>query len=357
MQKKVNILVAPLNWGLGHASRCVPIIQELLNRGVTVFIASNGGALALLKEEFPELEVLALDGITIRYPKHRFFMLHFLFQLPRLLRSMKQEHNQLLKLVEKYELDAVISDNRYGLYHHKIPSVLITHQLFIKSSFGSRQLHHWVYKLVERFTYCWVPDYPKEKSLSGDLAHQRSCPDNTSYIGALSRFKAISSTSKYKRKLLVVLSGPEPSRSVFEEKLLKQLLSFEIPCLVVQGIVSEQQQGERLSNHVERINFLNQEQLQDEISNSELVLCRSGYSSIMDLYRLRKKALLVPTKGQVEQEYLAKYVLEQKLFYTVNEDDLELEKHMKKALEFKQHLPEEGTSNTTHIDLLITSLR
>ena len=337
MQSRKKILVAPLNWGLGHATRCIPIIRELLSNKAEVLIAAEGGGKLLLKKEFPLLEQIELKGIEINYPKHNSFELHFALKLPQLIKSVKKENQLLLELVKKHQIDAIISDNRYGLYHPTIPSILITHQIFVRSAIFQNQLQDLIKKLISKFNACWVPDVDDEISLSGELAHLKKVETSIQFIGHLSRF-SLPPVSKpnFERQVLVMLSGPEPHRTRLETELRMQLLECNYSCLIVRGLVEENQLNTQLSEKVAEVNFLESDQLQEEMLKSELVICRSGYSSIMDLVRLKKKALLIPTPGQSEQEYLAKHLQENTLFYFAKEKGIKLEVEIEKALNFRQ---------------------
>jgi len=187
-----RVLVAPLDWGLGHATRCIPIIYELLEQGCSVIIAASGPTEILLKKEFPELIFLPLKGYAVRYSKKKSWLpLTIFFQIPSIITSICYEHCWLKKIVKEKDIDLVISDNRFGLYHATIPSVYITHQLLIKT--GDRfteniaqQIH---FHFIKKFTQCWVPDAEENNNLAGELSHPKKHPDNIKYIGPLSRFE------------------------------------------------------------------------------------------------------------------------------------------------------------------------
>ena len=186
-----KLLVAPLDWGLGHATRCVPVIRDLLNNHCEVWLAGEEMQEKLLREEFPSLSFLPLKGYRIKYGKSGFTG-KILLQVPSILSSIKEENKWLKEQVVKYGFEAVISDNRYGLYHKNIFSVFITHQLYIKSSLGKwseKMLQKWNYKFINRFNECWIPDKEGENNLAGELSHPEKLPSiPTTYIGPLSRF-------------------------------------------------------------------------------------------------------------------------------------------------------------------------
>ena len=303
MKTKRNILVAPLNWGLGHATRCIPIIRELLHHGYQPIIASDGNALALLKKEFPNVPTLTLPSYNIEYAKKgSHFKYKLLLESPGILKSIIQERNVVKKLVAKGQIDAIISDNRFGVHHYKVPSVFITHQLNVLSgatTWLSTKIHKFI---IKRFDECWIPDLEGQLNLSGVLGHVENSSLNLKYIGPLSRFEKTITNTVY--DLLVLLSGPEPQRSILEKKLYKELLKTDKKVLFIRGIVEEQTTSFTFKN-ITVVNFMTSSDLEQAINASELVISRSGYTTIMDLAKLGKKAFFIPTPGQFEQEYLA----------------------------------------------------
>lgn len=332
-----RILVASLDWGLGHATRCIPIIRELIIRQCQVELAGSGAAAKLLQAEFPELPFHALPAYNIQYPKNGgAFISKIIRQIPRILNTIQKEHLWLKQKQHEHHWDLIISDNRYGLWHSEIRTVFITHQLQIISGWGQytdlllRQLH---YKMIHRFTHCWVPDQAKEPHLAGTLSHPKKLPHNIHYIGPLSRLAHDEKVEE--QNIVVALSGPEPQRSLLEEKLInlfkgKQWTNQQID--ILRGLPDSAPIPAATGN-IRFINHLNSIEFAKIMSSATLVICRSGYSSIMDLIRLGKKALLIPTPGQTEQEYLAKWLGEQKLFISCSQDDPNLEQMIRLALE------------------------
>lgn len=332
-----RILVAPLDWGLGHASRCVPIIKELQRQGATVIICASNKPLDFLLNEFPGIEHVVIPGMNVAYPKRISLSIFMAIKAPKFLKSVREEYDVLKSLVDSYNIHGVISDNRYGMYHKTIPTVFITHQLFIKASIFSGAVNTLTEKYASRFTFCWVPDFKSEPNLAGELAHGDTDLNNLRFIGPLSRFaipKYYTPTIRY--DLLVVLSGPEPSRTQLEETIIKQLKDTKLKVLLVRGLVNSAPRiEEKYTENITRLNYLNTEELEKAILISDMILCRSGYSSIMDLSVLKKKALFVPTKGQTEQLYLAKKLkAEGKVFYT-SRARLKIEKHLKVAKNYE----------------------
>lgn len=299
--KKI-VLVAVLDWGLGHASRSIPLINELQRQGVQVILASSSRAGLLLQKHFPELLYLECPAYDIHYRGGHFYW-NILWQLPKMFLAILREHRWLIRMVKIYQIDAVISDSRFGCYHSTIPSVILTHQLNLPLRPPIlAKLVNWVYhRWLRQFQAIWVPDFPN--GLSGVLSYP-SPFEITHFVGCLSRFTPTVSATKW--DLLVVLSGPEPQRTRLEEIVLTQLQQLEgIKALVVQG-KTEEENRQQINASLEVISYLSGNALLEALAGAEFVLCRAGYSSLMDLAILQKKAILIPTPGQPEQEYLAK---------------------------------------------------
>lgn len=299
-----TILVAPLNWGLGHATRSIPIIYALLADGFEVIIASDGMALTLLQKEFPQLEGIELPSYKIEYAKKgKRFKWKMLLRSPKVLKAIRQEREQLKELVKSKKIDGVISDNRLGLYHNEIPTVFITHQLQVLSGSTTRLTSAMHRNYIKKFDECWVPDFADDANLSGKLGHPKKFEIPVKYIGALSRLEQKETASSY--DIMVLLSGPEPQRTELEEILMHELKHYKGQVLFVRGVVEAEQKVTR-KEQIKIVNFMETEDLQNAICSSDLIICRSGYTTIMDLFKLGKKAFFIPTPGQTEQEYLAK---------------------------------------------------
>lgn len=324
MSMKKRILVAPLNWGLGHATRCIPIINALIKYDFLPIIASDGAALELLKKEFPKLICLELPAYNITYSKKgKGFKLKLLQDSPRILKIIKAEKKLVKQLIEQYNISGIISDNRFGVYNKYVPSVFITHQLQVLSgntTWFSTKMHE---RIIKKFHECWVPDQKGDLNLSGELGHVNSPGIKTKYIGPLSRFEKKKVSIKY--DLLVLLSGPEPQREILETKLLKLLDDFNDKVLFVKGIVEESVIKEKRGS-IKIVNFLTTEALERALNKSHLVLSRSGYTTLMDLAKLDKKAFFIPTPGQFEQEYLANRLHKLKIAPSCNQDEFTLDK-------------------------------
>ncbi len=338
-----TILIAPLDWGLGHAARCVPIIKELQHYPFRIIIAGEGAVANMLKQEFPELEIIPLPGYKIKYSKNkRQFLLKLLIQFPGVLYSVLKEHRWLNKVKQELNLCAVISDNRFGLFNRSITSIYITHQLSIKTK---NRLSDKIATLIHRkisknYTQCWIPDFNHKKKLGGLLSSTVKLRQNDVYIGCLSRFEK-KPVSKIMIDLLIVLSGPEPQRSIFESLLLDQLKDYTGRVVFVRGLPGNDSAPVEIlyDNNITVKNHLTANELNDAIEQASIVISRSGYTTIMDLVKLGKKAILVPTPGQTEQEYLADYLSSQKMFFTVTQEKFVLKDVLKQAEAFAFDIP------------------
>jgi hypothetical protein len=208
---KPKILVAPLNWGLGHASRCIPIIKSLIINQSEVIVACGDSQKLMLQAEFPSVRFIDLPGYDLKYGQSKqLTLLKIIFQIPKILIRIKRENRWLKGFLAKEKMDAVISDNRYGLFSTEIFSVFITHQLRIKTPFGNKvedMIQRMNYQYINKFSECWVPDFENEPSLASDLSHPNKLPvTHIRYIGCLSRFKKIE-TKIIENSLLIILSG------------------------------------------------------------------------------------------------------------------------------------------------------
>lgn len=310
---KPRILVAPLDWGLGHATRCIPVIRELLQQGCDVWLAGEGMQEELLKMEFPQLPFLHLQGYRVKYSRSSAGMLWSMLRQSRsILSAIRAEHQWLIDAVTRYQIDAVVSDNRFGLYHASIPSVFITHQLKIRSTLGAwseKWLRQKNYRYINRFSQCWVPDNKDGHSLAGQLSHPATSPKvPVLYTGPLSRFEPDENEPEEKKgHLLVILSGPEPQRTLLEDKIVNEISHYAHTATVVRGLPGTASLIPS-SNTICFYNHLPANDLMKEMLHAEFIIARSGYSTVMDIAALGKRSILVPTPGQTEQEYLAGYL-------------------------------------------------
>jgi|SRR5579871_3720802 len=331
----MKVLIAPLDWGLGHATRCIPIINELLETDFEVIIASGGKQKQLLLQEFPSLRFVELKGYGIKYSsKSWLFPLKIIAQIPKILIRIKEENSWLLRFLKAENINIVISDNRFGLHASTTFSVFITHQLYIETGFGSFAnyiLQKINYHSIKKFNACWIPDFKKENVLAGKLSHPKKNPGTTlQYIGALSRFKK-NENAVIKNDVLILLSGPEPQRTILEKKILEDLKTFNGNAVVLRGLPEEKIS---LNNNVKIFNHLPSEKINELIDESDFIISRSGYTTIMEMISLEKKMILIPTPGQTEQEYLASYLLQQNIALAFNQKDFSLQEAIASAKNF-----------------------
>mgnify|MGYP006333074001 CR=1 FL=1 len=333
---RLHVLVSPLDWGLGHATRCIPVIFKLLQLGCNVSIAAEGAGKILLEKEFPSLNFIELRGYRMQYSRNKFWMpVKLLIQLPKLVYRIYAENRWLKNKAEEYKFDLIISDNRLGLSHKKITCVYITHQLKIKTGnrFTENLAQKIHYHFINKYKTCWVPDADGEINLAGELSHPVGLPATpVKYIGPLSRFNKTGAEIKY--DLCIILSGPEPQRSVFEKIMLKNLENYSGKAFLLRGLPGEPDIRKDLSNTLETQNHLPAAELNLIIQQSRMVICRSGYTTVMDLVKLQKKAILVPTPGQTEQEYLAEYLHKGWLFFSTTQQGFVLQNVLTKAANF-----------------------
>ena len=331
-----KILVAPLNWGLGHATRCIPLIHALIQRGVLVYLASDGVALRLLKHEFPELPAFELPSYNVKYAsKGQFFKLKMIFDSPKLLAAMAKERLAIEKLIVQEEIDGLISDNRMGALSRKVPSVFISHQLNVLSGSTTWISSTFHQEVIRRFKECWVPDFDREPNLTGRLGHLKNPRFSIRYTGPLSRFEKRDLPKKF--PLMVLLSGPEPQRTFLEEKLMVELHAFEGHVLFVRGKIEDEKTKEVITTprgSIELVNFMQSEELEKALNSSELIISRSGYTTVMDLAKLGKKAFFIPTPGQYEQVYLAERLEDQQLIPYCSQDSFSL-KELERVAHYK----------------------
>jgi uncharacterized protein (TIGR00661 family) len=331
-----RILICPLDWGLGHATRCVPIINEFNKRGCEVIVASSGEALILLKKEFPSLQFQKLVSYRVRYSLRLPFMIKVFLQIPKFIQAVWQERNEVAKIIKEEKIDLVISDCRYGCWSDIVPSIFITHQVNLLMP----PLLRWIGPLtnffnhlqITKFTRCWVPDFPKNR-ITGKLSEADGL--NVKYIGMLSRFNSSVVTARSKKyEVLAVLSGPEPQRTKFEKILKSQLLLSGKPCLLVRGLPGENVKNE-VHNQLVVVNYLSSNELQTAIEDSKVVISRSGYSSVMDFTRLGGRVIFVPTPGQTEQEYLAQQLEMKGIAFYQRQEKFDLNFALKQVERYK----------------------
>lgn len=332
MPRTAKILVAALDWGLGHVTRCMPIIDHMQSRGVEVVLAAAGRAGHLFKTEYPKLKYIDLPEYKPRYDPDGNMVWAMAKQTARFLNTISLEHELLKTLQRKHRFTHIISDNRYGLYNKAVPSIVLTHQLNILMPKGFGALKWFVDRLNRRhlshFDHIWVPDSGSGNGLSGVLTQ---CNDpalipKLEFLGPLSRLQR-EPAEQSEFELLVMLSGPEPQRTLLEDKLLNQLADLPYKTLFVQG-ATDHKKERWVYEHCKKVGYLTAKQVQQALNSIPLVVGRSGYSSVMDLVKLQHKALLIPTPGQTEQEYLATYLPGKYPFISSRQQDVDLKRDL-----------------------------
>ncbi|MFI5186964.1 MAG: glycosyltransferase [Chitinophagales bacterium] len=354
LRRKSRILVAPLDWGLGHTTRCIPVIKQFLANDCEVWLAGDGTQRALLSAEFPGLPFLSLNGYQIRYSKSSVgFVFKMISQIPRILSVISMEHRWLKKMIKIHGFDAVISDNRFGLYHSKIPCIFITHQLAIQNSLGKwsgKIIRRGNYKYINRFKECWVPDFPGEENLAGQLSHPEVKPlIPIKYIGLLSRFEN-KGLEEVKDHLLFILSGPEPQRTILENKIIDEISHYQGTATIVRGLPVSSSIIPS-TGMIKFYNHLQTKELNEEIQKAVCIISRPGYSTVMDIVRLKKKSILIPTPGQTEQEYLAKHLLQKQIAFVVQQNMYSLNIVLEQIEKFNYRFFHSDNSNELEITI------
>lgn len=335
-QKKVCI--SPLDWGLGHATRCIPLIEAFNALGFKVYIATSGPQETILKQAVPYATFLTLAGYQVRYAKNRYVLfLVLLWQLPKIIFHVWHEYNWLKKVQQEYQFDLVVSDNRFGFFHKKIPAVFITHQLYLQTPFvwTSCLYQKLLYGWLKNYNSCWIPDTQAAPGLSGILAHPTKMPTTPFwYMGILSRLECFAKDKKEtienEIEFLGIVSGPEPQRSTFEKQLWEQGNALGKKFVMVAGLPNNELYN-KIGAFGECYHHLNSEALAKKIKSAQYIICRGGYTSLMELIEFQKKLILVPTPGQTEQQYLAAHWSKHHWAVSIEAESFQLEAAIKIA--------------------------
>ncbi len=351
MENKRNILICPLEWGLGHAARMIALAERLRNLNFNIIVASGEEHLALFRNEIPGIDCISFPGFKPWYSRHFPQYAVLIVQAPVLLYHIFSEHFRLKKIIRKYNIGTVISDNRFGLWNRKIKTIYITHQVriaFPKSlrilEFVGLLLHRAV---IKRYSACFIPDLEDNViNMSGRLSHGIKLPDNTVYIGILSRFMDVishpnDSPVSYRHNT-VILSGPEPQRTILRHRLEMMMKAMEPETVLLGGRPESDSPGTK-SENIFFYDHLRGSAMKELIAGSERIITRSGYTTIMELISLNRSALLVPTPGQTEQEYLAEWLKEKGWFTSIRQKDL------------KDRLPDENHNAIPYEEILLQS--
>ena len=334
---KVKILICPLDWGWGHVTRMIPVIRILEEMDVVVVLGVSGSSGELLKEEFPGVKTIKLPSYGIRYNKRKSLVLTILFQLPKLVSTIIKEKRLLKKLLSTEKFHLVISDNRFGLRSQSVKSIFITHQLNVKFppklKLAEKIFNYFQHLIIKKYDECWVPDDKERLDLTGELSEVPKVLSDIQYIGILSRFETLNNySSKVEYDLFILLSGPEPQRTILEEIIRRQIRYSKLKILFVRG--TREKDLPFNTGNILYHNYLTSSQIQEAMKKSGMVVARAGYSTIMDLVKLEKIALLIPTPGQPEQEYLADFLKRKGFFYSVCQEKLNLLEDIEEARKF-----------------------
>jgi uncharacterized protein (TIGR00661 family) len=310
-----NILITPLGWGLGHAARMIPLALKLKEMNHNITIAGNKDCLALFRKETKGFNLIMFSGFTMRYSRYFPSYVTILVRLPLLIYHSFREHFKIKNLIAENKIDIIISDNRFGCWNNSVKSVYVTHQLRILFPFPFRFIEPlgiaFHRGIIKKYDSCFIPDFPGEINISGDLSHNMILPPNVRYIGLLSRFVSGSNTPKKNKDsipyITIILSGPEPQKSILRKKLIDLLKLTSLKAFVFEGKPGIENKNEK-DIRIISMNHLPLIQMRDIITGSKNIICRAGYTTIMEMMSLKQTALLIPTPGQTEQEYLAGYL-------------------------------------------------
>ena len=322
-----TIIIAPLCWGLGHATRSIPVINEALAKGNKVTVASDGEALALLKGEFPSLTFYELQGYNVQYPYESIFV-NIALQFFKILKAYLTEKDQIAKLAKSVGANMIISDNRYGCKTDFTKNIFITHQLSIHSkigwiSYGATLVNRF---LIKSFDQVWVPD-DEEHTLAGSLSATTSASlaKKVKYIGALSRV-IVNHKMDFQfnvHEILILLSGPEPQRTYLEQAIYQSIKGTSHQYQIIRGSRQESEINYAGYSNIKVVDFADTNTVQQAINIANLIITRSGYTTIMDLAEYKGKVILIPTPGQTEQEYLAEHHTRKDNYYHLTQKDVE----------------------------------
>ncbi|NMD01352.1 MAG: UDP-N-acetylglucosamine--N-acetylmuramyl-(pentapeptide) pyrophosphoryl-undecaprenol N-acetylglucosamine transferase [Bacteroidales bacterium] len=325
-----NILICPLDWGIGHASRVIPIIKKLQSKGHHIFIACSKQQHSFFKNEITNYTWIPSACPSIKYSEKKLSIFDLIRLIPIIFVGIKKDKKKIDSWVKKHHIQIVISDNRYGCYSQHAYSVIITHQVKVelpkKLKWAEKILHKRIKKMIYKFNRCWIPDIKEMPNFAGDLSLQFSLNGKSSFIGLLSRFdenQVLESQPEKTYEVIGIVSGPEPQRTIFAKLLLQQMKELQKPCLLVLGDFSKPTSNYQDDN-VSVYSSMNTKELYKAFQSSKFIVARSGYSTIMDLISLRRTAILVPTPGQTEQEYLARYYKSRRMFVIADQDKLNL---------------------------------
>ncbi|UCG68628.1 MAG: glycosyltransferase [Thermoplasmata archaeon] len=351
----MRVLYGVCSWGLGHATRSLPIIRKLIDEDNDVTIVSTGRSLDLLKLELNDTaSFIDVEDYPLPYTeKSKVFLLKFFLFSPRLVHSIINEHKKMMKFIDKSKYDIIISDTRYGTFHRRIPSFFITHQLRViapsRIKFIENNFERFNAQFQKYFKKFMVPDY-EENGISGDLAHNlnRIDSDKIVYFGIMSDFKRMEVNEDV--NYLFSISGPEPQRTVMENLIFQCVndIDGKIVLSLGRNISGDiEKMKNKLNENIHLYDFLPRKERELIMNRSKFIISRSGYSTLMDIYALGKKAMFIPTPQQTEQEYLAELHEERGNFHYVDQDKMNLPADLIKARNYKGPEKEYDTKKAT----------
>lgn len=340
-----RVLIAPLDWGLGHATRCIPIINEFLLQGCEVLVASSGGARSLLRNEFPTLRHFELPAYSPIYSASSSLVWKLAEQFFKFIKTINLEHKQIEQLVAGENIDLVISDNRYGCWSHNAKSIFITHQINIllppEVGWMESIVNYLNRYQIKNFNTCWIPDRESENNFTGRLSKTDKLP--VKYIGTLTRFVKERNYREKTIDILVILSGPEPQRSMLEKILLQKLQNTDKSVCMVRGVSGD---STTITGNISIVDFVHSTKLQLLIEQSTLIIARSGYSTIMDLEVTGGNVVFIPTPGQTEQEYLANRLKRRGVAYCIKQDEFDINTALSEVKNYSGFEPKAESQNS-----------
>jgi len=349
----MDIIYSICSWGFGHATRSLPVLRKLIEENHTITVISHGRTLKLLQKELGDTvsyEDIPDYPILISKNTEQFIAKSIVYW-PYFIKRMEDGVQHLKKILETTPCDRIISDGRYDMYSRSIPSIFISHQMRIMNPLrfklferGSETFNLFFFK---RFRDIIVPDY-KENDLTGDLSHNlRKIDENKlHYVGLLSDFEK--KDQKKDIDYFFSISGPEPQRSYLEQTIMEQIGAIDGHIVITLGKTEEHDHPEL--DHIQIYPYLPKEKREEILNRSKLVISRSGYSTIMDLAVIGTKALMIPTPGQIEQQYLAAYLSEKQLCHQVPQHALDLGKDTALAQQTK------GFHSNGSVDLTVDNI-
>ncbi len=342
----MKIVFGIFDWGLGHATRNIPLISALLARGHSVDIISTGRALILLKNKYGKrCNYFDVPSIYAPHPKHSFFFFNFAKSIPKMLLNIRKARMISKWIIANGKYDKVISDCRYDVYDKVSNSYLITHQVRLRAPLIEEIMEQWLYAQSKKFKYTLVPDYEKP-NLSGRLSHDlKFMPKSkVKYVGVLShlRKKRVKQNIDY----FITLSGPEPQRTILEQQILLNINKLKGRIVITLG--KPESQTITHTKNITVYSFLDTKKQEDIMNRAKCIVSRSGYTTVMDLVELgKKKVLFIPTPGQTEQEYLSRLLSQRSYFYSVSQKKLDLAIDVEKAKKYKGFTPSWKTAEST----------